>query len=448
MPFLDLYLLRSDNTFSIRRVHLDSLWPKLLRNKKDRQAYTLMQSPIFEQVPPKSVDTWEEVEASKVEPRLTRWKSMIFTGDNNFSPETYTPLAKKELGEEYQRANKIGQTMAANEASRGDLGSIFSAWGFMLIVAAIVFVVVISGFLVLQLVISRSVEPDPVAGLGSILLGMVAVPGKEKRKRRKEAPEPEIEEEPSEETVEVMQDLTPTILRVGEELETPPPDPLETYLDTDAPDTEPIEPRSRRRKPQIKREHIVIFSEETTYRLSVPVDVLLANLDPRCRFKRNTLTPWGFGGMFGMVAGTFIGYALVAPPVALFMNALAAYVWGALAGILLSFPGMVAGAIYGASSRFSPQTHWLARRTKDGKIEAHIPNVILAMDDKNQMFNDARTGRAIYEVTENNDLKTLFSAGKSTLQKLAIGGIAATLVAVVALLFLIMVVWSDLSQTP
>lgn len=145
MAKTDIYTLHPNGTFAISRVRPETHWPHHLRDTKNGQAHSLIQTPVLEQVQPARFDTWAEFMASGPPlPHIRPRKYMMFTEAGRFFPLGLgeTP-SDKEKQVEIDALYETSFQKAVSGGSRDDLENRFLSQGFLMIVGVSCLIVLV-----------------------------------------------------------------------------------------------------------------------------------------------------------------------------------------------------------------------------------------------------------------------------------------------------------------
>lgn len=383
----DLFLLQGDGSFQIKRVAHNGEYPTLIRSKGLKQAFSMQLNPILPEVHPDQVETWEELEGYEPRPLLSYSKTMMLGFVDNFWPLSFQESSPVADMAEAVRVDELGTALAAEKGSRTDLGTSAQTWGFILLIGGIglVTALIVLGFL--PTILDRyGFGPAGMLGLGmSGFMAQIAIP-----------------------------------IRI------------------------PLGRRSRARMeplPKVEYETLVLLTSLGADRVRVPVELLIQNLDIRCRYRPNTLGPWIIGVMLGLLSGPLITWIL-GFGVSWFIDPINAWLYG----IAFSPVGFLAGPVlltwWLLKSRFAPHPFWIAKRVemKDSRFKSGMRVEIQPILPRE---GPHRSARSAFEVLEGRDLEDKFTTGKPLTAQLALAGMATTLVAMVIIAFILVTMWAE-----
>lgn len=190
---------------------------------------------------------------------------------------------------------------------------------------------------------------------------------------------------------------------------------------------------------------MIRFAPNSTIRFDVPVNDLIANLDPASRSRPDTLLP----GVVGMLVAATLFQTLAIPGV-MFLLTFFGATWraylspgGAAIITVIFFLTLIMGLVMvgpfgwflGYQHPMAPRPFWTIE-VADGKMRPK------AFGD-NIRDKDYRTAQGVFDAAEGRDAQFIFTAGQNTWQKLAVGGLLALAGGMGVLIFLMATVLSE-----
>tara|TARA_B100000029_G_scaffold289214_2_gene282965 strand:- start:1999 stop:2580 length:582 start_codon:yes stop_codon:yes gene_type:complete len=148
-----LCFLKSDGTYRLTQAQPEPEWPNYLRIHKNRQAISLDHKPVFTQNKPIYFPTIEALKKAEAPPpELNPKRNMVIVEEGTVDPYAvrYPGVRTRQSSERRKQLQEVWKTSfqyARESATRGDSEQKYQKAGFLLLVGATVFMIMVMGLI-------------------------------------------------------------------------------------------------------------------------------------------------------------------------------------------------------------------------------------------------------------------------------------------------------------